>query len=379
MYRKAVAPALHPPKVARILAYGLAIAATGVSVCLSIIAAWERGGWIAERLVWVAISVVLLLCAHLLPALIRYTPRAALVPAAILWFASVAATSYGHVTFFLLAQQHAGAVRASAVAAPAAIPVAAGQTAGAIALQRATVTAELARIDTMRCTTSCASLQARRTALLARRDALDIELHDAERRERAEDRAAVQQEAYTAARMAAVSDPVTDALALLVQTSATRIDLAVGIAFGLILEIAACFAWFMALPATQVRAASDQVSESHEVVTGSQNRPQSLATQAVISHSLTLPGSTPDAEHSEWSVAEPLSDKVRIALQTDVSPELAQVISAVKSGACAATTNSIRDHLRVGQEKAARLRRELGELLPEYASRRRRSGTSPQP
>lgn len=49
----------------------LAIAATVTAIFMSILAGWQRGGWLSERSVWCAISVVLVLCAHLMPALCR--------------------------------------------------------------------------------------------------------------------------------------------------------------------------------------------------------------------------------------------------------------------------------------------------------------------
>ena len=41
-------------------ALALAAAATGTAVCMSVLAGWQRGGWLSERLVWVAVSVVLI-------------------------------------------------------------------------------------------------------------------------------------------------------------------------------------------------------------------------------------------------------------------------------------------------------------------------------
>ena len=52
-------------------ALALAVAATGTAVTLSILSGWQRGGTLPERLVWIAIGVVLVATAHLLPALVR--------------------------------------------------------------------------------------------------------------------------------------------------------------------------------------------------------------------------------------------------------------------------------------------------------------------
>ena len=77
----------------------LAVAATGTALCMSVLAGWQRGGWIAERVVWVAIGVVLVVSAHLLPALCQSAPLSVRCVAAPLWVACLVATSYGHATF----------------------------------------------------------------------------------------------------------------------------------------------------------------------------------------------------------------------------------------------------------------------------------------
>jgi hypothetical protein len=58
----------------RLSCWVLSIGATGTAICLSVLAGWQRGGSLAERLVWVAIGVVLVVSAHLLPALVRESP-----------------------------------------------------------------------------------------------------------------------------------------------------------------------------------------------------------------------------------------------------------------------------------------------------------------
>lgn len=86
----------------------LAVVATGTAISMSVLAGWQRGGWLAERLVWVAIGVVLVSGAHLLPALCRSAPLSGRLVGFVLWLGCMAAASYGHATFFLLSQSHAG-------------------------------------------------------------------------------------------------------------------------------------------------------------------------------------------------------------------------------------------------------------------------------
>src|SRR5258706_15974011 len=96
-------------------AWLLAVTATGTAVCLSLLAGWQRGGTLSERVVWVTLGIVLVVSAHLLPTLIRGAPVAVRVMGHLLWGACMVTACYGHATFFVLAQQHAGDARAFAV------------------------------------------------------------------------------------------------------------------------------------------------------------------------------------------------------------------------------------------------------------------------
>ncbi|WP_069301953.1 hypothetical protein [Burkholderia sp. CQ001] len=53
----------------RLIALILALGATGTSAWISIVAGIERGGTSAERAAWAAVALVVLLAAHLLPAM----------------------------------------------------------------------------------------------------------------------------------------------------------------------------------------------------------------------------------------------------------------------------------------------------------------------
>ena len=94
--------------------FWLATVASGTALSLSILAGWQRGGTLPERVVWVAMGIVLVVSAHLLPALIRESPLIVRGMGSALWVACMMTAGYGHLNFFLLAQQHAGERRASA-------------------------------------------------------------------------------------------------------------------------------------------------------------------------------------------------------------------------------------------------------------------------
>jgi hypothetical protein len=101
----------------RRIAFAMATAATGTGVFLSMLAGWQRGGTLPERLAWVAIGVMLVVSAHLLPALASNAPSTVRAVAGLLWVACMATACFGHATFFLIAQQHAGIQRAETIGA----------------------------------------------------------------------------------------------------------------------------------------------------------------------------------------------------------------------------------------------------------------------
>ncbi|WCM19761.1 hypothetical protein NDK50_20495 [Paraburkholderia bryophila] len=312
----------------------LAVAATGTAISMSVLAGWQRGGWLAERLVWVAIGVVLVAGAHLLPALCRSASLSGRVVGALLWLGCVGAASYGHATFFLLSQLHAGELRESALPI-ANIPTHRELT--AVMAERASVTAELARADTRRCTRDCPTWQARRTSLAARLDALDAEAADVRRYQITEDGNAER-------RVTTRDDPVTARLATLCGIVATRLDLFAGLAFAIVLEGVACLLWWLALthPASESFVANRH-GVAHDVT----------ADMAPVT---TLAGSpTPTTVQSTVpSVVKP----------TVTCPEsdIARLRRDIESGAVKPTVAGIRQFLGCSQAKASALRRQLADL-----------------
>lgn len=138
----------------------LAMAATATALSISALAGWQRGGSLAERLVWVSISLVLVVSAHVLPAFAQGAPVIVRCVAWSLWAACMATACYGHATFFVLAQRHAGELRASSLTMSPAIPTVRSLT--AVMTERATVVGQLATARARYCAGNCATLEARR-------------------------------------------------------------------------------------------------------------------------------------------------------------------------------------------------------------------------
>ncbi|MFM0206924.1 hypothetical protein PQQ96_05890 [Paraburkholderia sediminicola] len=180
-------------------------------------------------------GIVLVVAAHLLPALCR--PHGSRIRALgiVLWIGCMTATCYGHAVFFVMAQKHAGEVRA-AVVPVVSIP---DRNLAGIASERAGIVARLARETERRCNDRCAAVRIERTALNARLVALDAESAEVRRRELAFDRA-------DAERTAAKADPLAGLLTAF-GVAAGRIDLFAGMAFAVVIEEGACFCWLLAL------------------------------------------------------------------------------------------------------------------------------------
>lgn len=291
----------------------LAVTATATAACLSILAGWQRGGWVAERALWIAVGVVLVVAAHLLPALCRSHGWRIRVLGTVLWLACMAATCYGHAVFFVMAQKHAGELRAEAVP----VVVTHGRGLAEIAVERADSVARLARVTERRCGDRCATVRIERATLTARLDALDVEAAEAKRAEAAQDSAA-------AARAAAMADPVTGALTAF-GLPVAHADLIAGLAFAAVLEGVACFAWLLVLrPADVTEIAVTPVAQ------GSHEQPVTEVTPA----------------SNEVSASE--------SPETD---DVTRVTAAVAAGELRATVTEIRKFLGCSQGRAAAIRK----------------------
>jgi hypothetical protein len=296
----------------------LAVTATATAACLSILAGWQRGGWATERALWIAVGVVLVVAAHLLPALCRSHGWRIRVAGAVLWLACMAATCYGHAVFFVMAQKHAGELRAAAVP----VVVTRGRGLAEIAADRAEVVARLARVTERRCGDRCATVRIERATLTARLDALTVEADEAKRAESAQDSAAAE-------RAAATADPVTGALTAF-GLPAAHADLVAGLAFAAVLEGVACFAWLLAL----------RPDDAPEIAV----TPVTQGSHAVAVTEVTAASN---------EVAAPESPEIE-------SPDdVTRVREAVAAGTLRGTVIEIRKFLGCSQATAAAVRRQI--------------------
>lgn len=213
----------------RVISSAIAVTATATAIGLSAVAGIQRGGWESERALLIAMGVVLVVAAHLIPALTRGKPARVRVIGFAIWAAAMAATCYGHATFFVFAASHAGNLRAGHVTAAA---VTGSRDPVTIARDRAAVAGKLAQAQAERCRRACPELQARRARLAGEIQALDVERDIAALASSARDRVTVE-------RNLAARDPMTAALGLS--------PMAVGMLFAIVLEGVACLCWTLAL------------------------------------------------------------------------------------------------------------------------------------
>ncbi|MEX3981486.1 hypothetical protein AB4Y45_21170 [Paraburkholderia sp. EG287A] len=305
--------------MSRLPSFALAVSATSTAICMSVLAGWQRGGWLWERLVWISVGIVLVAGAHLLPALYRSAPLAVRGIGTLLWCGCMAAASFGHATFFLLSQSHASDVRVSA-SPVASIPVHRSLT--AVMADRASVTAQLVQANAHRCVGDCPVLHGRRAGLAARLDALDAEAGDIRRYQAIAEQADIRRDAVR-------GDPVTARLAALCGMADAKLDLLAGLAFAAVLEGMACLLWWIALsPGGQFATIIE--------------KPQAV---------------TPDLPVPESVASTPLS------VVTEPETEITKLLRDIQTGGVKPTVADIRRHLRCSQSKAATLRRALVELM----------------
>ncbi|ARK40489.1 hypothetical protein [Burkholderia pseudomallei] len=350
----------------------LAIGATSTALCLSVLAGWQRGGSLPERLVWVAIGLVLVTSAHLLPALLRDAPLLVRSIGSVLWAACLATACFGHAVFFVSAQQHAGDLRASSVQ-QAPVPTS-DRSLTTVMTERATVTAQLASANARYCAGNCATLNARRVTLAARLDALNAEAEDVRRQQAMTDR-------VTAQRDALLADPVTSRLAAFLGVAVARVDLLSGLMFASVLEGVACLLWTVVLRSPVTKAESivtGVTSPVVPVVTMAADVTQPAVATVTDATDSDQPGVTPViASHADKTVSRkdvtPRHDTTirshaprddPIAPLPEVAPiddHLSQLVRDVTAGLVRPTVADIRRHFGCSQARAAELRRQLAE------------------
>ena len=359
----------------RFVSICLGVAATLTSLFITVLASEERGSTWTEKAVWVATGVVILLAAHLLPALTkgaRIAVKGLVVP---IWIGSILATAYTHATFFLNAQGRVGEQRASAVVQVPTMPVIAAPSARSrtlIAADVATTVRNMALLDARRCDADCGSVAARRKALSARLDALRIEDAEAVRSEKASDAHAAAVDRRQKAQDDARVDPFMAGVASFVRLGADQVSLLMAIVLGLLVDAVAVVSWASVTqqspkpkPGSAVEVPSDglatvPLSQPSRVFAVAAAGGQVAANEPHLHKDLA----TPMAPKSELA-DEPLTAAASPAGEGEEVVNLADLAAAIRAGKARTTLSSIRAYLGCADSAAMALRRRLAEEHPD--------------
>ncbi|CAM2149079.1 hypothetical protein [Paraburkholderia tropica] len=339
----------------------LAVAATGTALCMSVLAGWQRGGSLPERLAWIAIGLVLVTSAHLLPALLRESSLLVRGIGSVLWGACLVTACIGHAVFFVAAQQHAGEMRVLAV--PATPVLSPGRSLTTVMKERANATAQLATANTRYCAANCATLEARRVTLAARVDALNAEADEIRRQQVAGDRVKADRDALR-------TDPVASRVAALLGVPVSRIDLLFGSMFAAVLEGVACLLWTVALRSPSLPDATGVTPPAVVAVTDSVDTTPSTVTAVAnatnATHAAVMPVVVSHANETvsrEIVIADRSDTTSDQALRDDpIDDHLTQLARDIAAGLVRPTVADIRRHLGCSQARATALRRQIAAL-----------------
>jgi len=279
------------------------------------------------------VGIVLVVAAHLLPALCRPHGWRIRALGLALWIGCMTATCYGHAVFFVMAEKHAGDFRA-AVVPVVSVP---GRNLAEIANDRASIVARLARVTERKCGDRCAAVRIEHTTLDAKLVALDAESAEVMRRELALDRA-------DAERAAAKADPLAGLLTDF-GVAADRVDLVAGMAFAVVIEGVACFCWLLAL-----RPAEAPV----KTVTPAQDASHVLPVTPVMRASTLVAHSGNGTSGRQDAATLPAGEQ---------ADDLTRVLTATCNGTLRGTVAEIRKHLGCSQAKAATIRKQLAQQI----------------
>lgn len=302
-----------------IILRALAGVTTLTAVSMSAVSALDRGGSLADKVLLVALSVVVCLGAHMLLALSRRHL------AWVIWIGCLALALLQHITFFTHASLRAGQARVDA-----------STYVSDIAQQEQALTDALATISARPITNVAAELAVNKAA--AQRRALIAEFSEAQRAARLRDELVTLRATATTAKVTQSHDPVTLRLAAVSGEGEADVGLGIALVFAVILELTGALLWLECLQPVVVSALP--VANPPEPAATADESPSADVTFPVTPESSPL---APDIAPA------PL-------LQPTEAQELNQAVAA---GLCKPTVAGIRAYKNCGQARAIELRREL--------------------
>ena len=345
---------------------GMALFVTVVAIMMTGVAAWDRGGNDLDRALMVALSVVIVLAVHLLPAISRRSI------AWVVWAGCLLCAIYGHLTFLVhsnqRASQHLSEVSTLTVGTENQIKAAREALAEITARPMAVVAAERANTKDLRI-----------------RHALNIELSQAQKAQQIRDDLRKLESDSTQAKVNGAVDPVTQKVAEVLGVTEAQVSVVIGLTLALLLELIGAVLWFEALrgePEKVMAAAggsNEEIGVTQPVtkivtpaVTQSVTKSKSSATRKIVTP--VTPAVTQESNDDATLITQSVTtesitpvtfenQKVSNATQFQESnkedSEFESLKLAIQTGQAKSTVSGIREFLGCSQTKAMELRRAL--------------------
>ncbi|KGC30608.1 hypothetical protein [Burkholderia pseudomallei] len=310
-----------------LLSLGLALLTMLTSLGIAAMSGWQRGGALSEQLGNGALAVAAVLGAHLMPALCRAKPLAVRCGAACMWVVSLVVVFYGQMTFFLLAQQHAGDRRAQSMPSTSALALPM-RSLTVIGQDQEKVRTLLSANDTRHCDRDCKTQRMRHEILTAKLDALSTEADEVKRQQARDDR-------RNALADSLHGDPVTARLSVLTGLDEQKLNLLLALVCAGVLDCMGSLCWWLVFDGS--RAAVTMVTTG--IVS-----PDNASRPSLVN-----------------SAPEPTADGA-MTVADEIDGRLVQLMRDVAAGKLNPTVDGIRKHLRCAQKKANELHREYHAL-----------------
>lgn len=299
-----------------VVAFLLALAASGVSLAAAAYGGWGRGVDTPQKILMSSIACIVVFGAHFLPTLLDSSKRALSMIIVLLWLACSVSLVYGHTQLFLLAQQGVGDARVDNYGQVN--PVATTEPdrkLSRVLVEKAKVQSSLANINA--CQSSCERLQSRREFLKGQLEALIAEEREWERWE---DRSAKAEQA----KQKVAQDQVLAQASAFLNVRYDLLAFSLGILFSMILEGVAAVCWYCLFNGAKSPA---NLSSRTEVTS-----PQAVSNECIA---------------------------IGCEEDSDIQAAVAEVRAGIQAGTVACTVKSIRSYLGCAQEKASKVRRHL--------------------
>ena len=278
----------------------LAVLATSTALIMAGLAGWQRGGTQTLSLIGASLAILVVLGAHLLPALHHaFTGgiKAVVLP---VWMLCMTLAIYNHAGIFLYSQQHAGAQRATKVSLTHEITQPKRNVSSILAEQVQVKTTQ----DRIKAAMSKAVKEGRpetSTQLRVRLEGLNGRLTVLAAEEEEVRRLNSAQDALLVRQQRAAEDPVALAIwqSLGVPTGQTNLVVAIGGAA--MLEMLACLGWVLLLTPRHTEADLSTLPAIEQVI------PEVMEADA-FTESLAISGEVTEFEPEVTRVMEAVSD-----------------------------------------------------------------------